>query len=131
MYNPAVSDVPLPPEIDRLTSFEKKYAVPVYCKWMAIFTSDRPDQEEDNKRRALNGAYFTAGRFWFRPTILFSIPGSFIFSVWHSLLGVVLLGAAGVFMCVALWRSVQALNYYPHLSMRRIHLSEEHPDPYS
>ena len=72
---------PLPPELGRLTRLERKYAAPFYSKWMALFMADRPDQEADNNRRALNGAFAIAGRLWFMPAILLFWPGVIIWSV--------------------------------------------------
>ncbi len=90
---------PLPPEVLRLTRREQKYAVPFYSKWMAIFMTDRPDKYDDNLKRALNGAYGTAARYWLGPTALFAIPAAFILSVWRLLPGVVLMCIAGVLLC--------------------------------
>lgn len=121
---------PLPPEVLRLTRREQKYAVPFYSKWMAIFMTDRPDKYDDNLKRALNGAYGTAARYWLGPTALFAIPASFILSVWRSLPGLILMCIAGLFFCVAIWRTIQALRFYPHLSMRRLRVTDRHPDLY-
>jgi len=121
---------PLPAELERLTGPEKKYAVPVYLKWMAIFAAERPDQDTDNQRRALNGAYATAGRYWLGPAALCGLPGGIVLSVWRSPVGVILLCGTGVFICLGLWRFIQALRFFPHLSMRRVRLSAKHPNPY-
>ena len=124
------TEIPLPPEILKLTGREQRSAAPFYRKWMAIFMADRPNEHDDNRRRALNGAYGTAARYWLGPTALFGVPAAIVLSVGPIAPGIILLVIAVAFFCAFTWRLIQALRFFPHLAMRRSRTTAKHPTLY-
>src|SRR5258708_37264175 len=128
MTDPGANE--LPPELLRLTRGERYYAIPFYQKFIRKYDADRPEMHEDNKRRVLNVAYFTAGRFWLMFTGLFSVPAGIWLSLSASPGPLILIAVAFLFFCLTLWRSVQALKFYPHLSMVRMRVTPRHPSKY-
>jgi hypothetical protein len=120
----------LPAELMRLTRGERHYAVPFYQKFILKYDNDRPQMHEDNKRRVLNGAYFTAARFWMMPMTLFLLPGAIWLSFSTSVGPLILIAIACLFFCLVLWRSTQALKFFPHLGMVRMRITPRHPSKY-
>jgi hypothetical protein len=119
----------LPRELRRLTRGERKYAVPYYQKWIAIFNTDRPDMLPDNNRRVLNGAYGMAGGYWLARATAFAVPGGILAS-FYLLPSLVLLIPGGLLLLFTIFRLVQAFTFYPHLAMRRRRPTLRHPDIY-
>ena len=120
----------LAPELLHLTRREQKYAIPFNQKWVAIFNTDRPNMFEDNQRRALNGAYATAAKYWLMPAVIFALPASLLWSFFF-VFAIIFTTIGGVFFCIAIIRICQAFKFYPHFSMVRLRLTAKHPDKYS
>jgi hypothetical protein len=103
----------------KLIRGERKLAEPLYQLRMATLTTQRPEELEDNRKRALRDAYARAGRYWLMFATLFGVPGSFLVSFSVSPLSILLLTVAGLFFCASMWRGIQALRYLPHVTTMR------------
>jgi hypothetical protein len=100
------------PHFRFLTPTERRYAVRDYKLALARFDNVSPDAHEENRRKAINVAYYTCGQLWLG-LACFSVPACAFLFAYRTDLAWGLCALAAICCIVGIIRARQSRASYP------------------